>query len=344
MMRLRAAVLVVCALVVPLACDLPAEGPILEQRWSVPVERTSLSVEELLPDGVTVSGDAFLVSVDPIETGRTLASLCPACVPLDGLTLPVPAFSGAFSTSTPLPPQVVSATLVSGVIELEVRNEFAFDPLQGGGRIGVTVLDGPGGRILGRLTLDGSVGDALPPGSTLRRTLALTAGPLGGTLTTATTVDVAGGAVAQVDSNRQVRVTARPGAIRVASARVDAGGETVEVDPIELDVEDVDFDDRIHGGEVVLAVVNPFGVGVNGQVRVDHPGGSIVKPFSISPAPTSSVAIPFSADELRAFLGAAPVTLTGTGVVPADAGVTTIVPAQVLGIDVRIQLTLRIGG
>ena len=71
-------------------CEYPTDLPIVEQRWIVPIEETTLSVEQLLPTGVEVSGSDFSVSIDPFSTSQALGNLCPACVALNGLTASPP--------------------------------------------------------------------------------------------------------------------------------------------------------------------------------------------------------------------------------------------------------------
>ena len=81
------------------ACDIPTDVPVLEQRWIIPVEETTLGVDRLLPSGITVSGSNFDVSVDPLTTSETLSSLCSSCVALNGLVVPAPAFTSSFGVS-----------------------------------------------------------------------------------------------------------------------------------------------------------------------------------------------------------------------------------------------------
>ena len=90
-------------------------------------------------------------------------------------------------------------------------------------------------------------------------------------------------------------------------------------------------------------MVNPFGVALTGQIRVSYPGGEIAKPVTIAAAGTSRVSIPFTGDELRAFLGTTPVLLSGFGTVSANAGAITVTPQQVVEIEAKIQLDVQIG-
>lgn len=87
--RTASAATVGCLLFV--ACEVPTDPPILEQRWIVPIEEVTLSVDQLLPTGVTVVGDNFSVSIDPFTTIASLAAMCGAsCVALNGFTAPAP--------------------------------------------------------------------------------------------------------------------------------------------------------------------------------------------------------------------------------------------------------------
>src|SRR3989304_1201244 len=149
MKSLRAA-LTLAGLAALAACDVPTEAPIVEQRWILPVDNTTISVSELLPTGVTVSGNNFAVTVGAFNTSKSLGDLCPGCAPLNGLTAPVPAFDGTFTLSRAPPADVASATVVSGSALIAVQNGFGFDPLAGGGTTAVTPPDGPGGEQVGQ--------------------------------------------------------------------------------------------------------------------------------------------------------------------------------------------------
>jgi hypothetical protein len=336
----RASALAVGALLVS-GCDFPTAAPILEHQWLVPVDRSTISVAELLPAGVSISGGAFLVRVDPIVSARTLGQLCSVCGPLQGRTVPVPPFTASFTSSTALPDDVVSAVLAGGAVQLSIRNGFSFNPLANGGELVVTLRDGASGRQLGRLELRGPA-DALPPGGFVTRAITLAPGSLGSTVTSVTELSVRAGSVARIDNSQEVRITATPSNVLISSARVNVGGEAVSFETVELDVEDLeDFESDIQEGAVVLEVTNPFGVAFSGQITLAYPGGTIRKSVTIGSGATSSVSIPFTVDELRAFLGTNPVHLSGSATVAG--GAITITPQQVVEIDAKIRVTLRLG-
>jgi hypothetical protein len=197
-------------------CDFPTAAPILEHQWLVPVDRSTISVAELLPAGVSISGSAFAVTVSPVVSAGTLGSLCSICGPLQGQTVPVPPFQGTFTSSTALPADVVSGVLASGTVQVSIRNGFSFNPLANGGELVLTLRDGAAGRQLGRLELRGPA-DALPPGGTVDRTLTLALGAVGSSLTAVTDVMVPAGTVARIDNTQEIRVTATPTSVLVSA-------------------------------------------------------------------------------------------------------------------------------
>lgn len=320
------------------ACEIPTEAPILEQRWILPVESTTISVDELLPEGVSTAGSAFSVDVDAFQTSRTLGELCPTCTTTP-VPVPAPQFNSTFSVETSLPEDVSSAVVSSGSVRITVQNDFSFDPAAGGGGVTITLTAGSGGRQLGEVVLS-----ALPPGTTVQ-TLAIAPGDVGGTLAVTATVTSSGGQLTSLDTSDRITVTATPVQLLVGSATVDVAGELVDFDTIELDVEDIDsgIADRIQSGAIVLDVTNPFGVGVDATVVLHYPGGTLTRTVTIGAGATSTSELAYSGDDFRRFLGEPGVTLTGSGTVSTGAGRITVAPGQEVVIDGKIDVTLRIG-
>ena len=321
------------------ACDVPTDTPMLDQRWILPVEGTTLGVDELLPTGVSVSGNDFAVTVDPFTADETLGDLCTPCAALNGLTAPVPPFTETFTSSQTLPSDVSSVDLTSGSIAIAIQNGFTFDPLLGGGTLSITLTDGEGGAQLGQTVVDAASGGTLPPGTT-NTTLTLAPTTVGNTLFVSTVIDAPGGASALIDTSDQLTITATPTLILVSSATVNVTGQNVDIDPVDLDVGDLDSSvtDRIQQGSVILDVVNPFGVAVTGTLVI----GSTSKGFSLGSGATSQVTIAYTGDELRSFLGQGNVTLTGTGTVTSGDDI-TVSPGQEVTIDASVDLIIEIG-
>ncbi|GMV04843.1 MAG: hypothetical protein AMXMBFR53_11230 [Gemmatimonadota bacterium] len=342
-MKASSRVLALLGLAALAACDVPTEAPILEQRWVLPVENTTISVNELLPAGVTASGNSFSVSVSPFSTSRTLGELCGApCVATQGLTVPSPAFNASFTVSQSLPAKVSAAALQSGAVTIAITNGFNFDPLANGGTLKVTVTDGVGGRPLG----EASFAAPMNPGGTKSAALTLSAGAVGATLVASVAVQSPGGQLTTIENSQRLTVNATPGAILVSSATVNVANESVTFDAVDLDVEDIDSEisDRIENGSILLTITNPFGVSLGAQADITYPGGKISKTLNIAGSATSTATLSYDGAEFRTFLGKSGVKFTGSGTVSSSAGNITVTPGQKAVIDAKIDLTLRIGG
>jgi hypothetical protein len=335
------ATLVLAGLAVLTGCDIPTEAPILDQRWILPVDNSTISVNELLPSGVTVSGNNFAVSVGAFTTNKSLGDLCGTCVALNGLTAPVPSFNGNLNLSQTLPANVSQATVVSGSAVIAIQNGFSFDPLAGGGSLTVTVYDGQGGKQVGQTVFSAP----MAAGTTVTRTLTLAAGTLGATLYVDAVLASPGGQNALIGTGQRLTITATPNPILVSSARVNVASRSVTVAPVDLDVSDIDssITDRIQSGGIILEITNPFGVAVGAQLDISYPGGKITKTLSVASGATSTSTLSYTGDELRAFLGKSGVRMTGSGSVSSSAGYITVTPGQQVLIKAKIDLTLRIG-
>ncbi len=333
-------------------CDIPTDLPAVETRWIVPADETRFGVDELLPGAVTLTPDssAFLVDFDPVGFSETLAGLCPACVAAEGLTVPKPPFLATFASQIDFPSSVSSISVVSGRVDLRIDNGLTFDPLRPAasatGSVTIEITDSADGDLLGSLTVDGAA-TALPPGGVLLRSIVLSAASVEGSLVASVTVDSPLGDPVLIDSSLTVGVVATPGDIVVSSVAIDVGGESVNFDPVNLDVEDIDPElaDRIVDGGFQLDVVNPFGVSASFQIAISGPTiSTIQKSSTIGAAPTSTVNVAFTGAELRSFLGQPGVVLTGGADVDPSAGIITVTPGQELVLTGKFDLTLRIGG
>ena len=325
-------------LMVSAGCDVPTDPPIFEPRWIIPVDETSLEVDELLPSSVTVQGSNFDVDVDPVGTTETLGDLCPDCAPLDGAVVPVPPFQGSFLSAQSLPAEVLSTEVVGGSIDITITNGFSFDPLYDGGTIVITLSDDATGNPLGQVTLDGAT-ETLAPNSTTQRTIVLGAQTVTGALRATVAVDAPGGQVTQIDLSEQIEIVATTTSFLIASATLDIGSRTVSLEPQEIDMEDIDEEvaDRIVDGSVILEIDNPFGVAITGTLDI----GSTSKTFSVNGDPTSTVVIDYTGEELRSFVGQPGITLSGSGTATGSA--VTIRPGQEMTIEASLDFIIRIG-
>ena len=340
----RAGLLVVLAALS--GCEYPTELPIFDVRWVFPVEETSISVVELLPSNVSVVGGNFEVVPDVVVT-QTLADLCPACIAANGLTVPKPPFTLAFSQAGTLPTDVVSVDLVGGSISLAIQNGLGFDPINPApdstGTMTVTLYDVDiNGTKLGEVVWDGANGEALPAGLTTIP-LNLMAGTISSTIFTEVNLDSPAGDSVLVDITSSLTITV--GTVSVSSATIDVDGLSVNLDPTDLDVEDIDtsITDGIQSGSLILDIQNPFGVGVTLTLDISGPGfTTISKGLAISSAGTSSVTITFTAAELQRFLGQPNVQITGVGTVVSPGVPATVTPTQELVIAASLDIILEI--
>lgn len=340
-MKITRATLALAGLAVLTGCDVPTEAPIIEQRWVLPADNTTISVSELLPSGVTVSGNSFAVTVGSFTTNKSLGDLCALCAPLNGITGPVPAFSGNLTLSQTLPANVSEATVASGSAVITIQNGFSFDPLAGGGTFTVTVYDGPGGKQIGQTVFTAPMAAGAPAS----QTLTLAPGAIGATLYVDAVLSSPGGQNALIGTGQRLTITATPSPILVSSAKVNVSSRAVTFAAVDLDVEDIDdtISDRIQSGAIILDITNPFGVGVSGQFDIAYPGGKITKALNVGSGATSTTSLSYTGAEFRTFLGRSGVELTGSGTVSSSAGVITVTPGQQVVIKAKIDLTLRIG-
>ena len=217
------------------------------------------------------------MDVPPATLSQTLGGLCPACIALDGFTVPKPPFNLVYSQSTSLPTDVVSVELVSGSISLAIQNNLGFDPINQApaspGTLTVTLYDTDvNGRQLAQVVLDGTT-DALPAGLT---TIPLNLAP--GTITSAIFTDVdfdspLGNSVL-IDINAGFDVTMTVGTLVVSSATINVDGVSVNIDETQLNLEDIDPDivSNLQSGSLILDVQNPFGVSINVVIEIGGPG------------------------------------------------------------------------
>src|SRR5687768_9845105 len=181
------------------ACDIPTEAPILEPRWR------------------------FAVNVPQVAASRTLGEMCPACVPLNGLVAPAPAFSSTITTTSSLPGQVSGANLAAGTVVINLFNSMSYDPLASAGSSAtIVVSDGAGGRELGRVVVT-----SLPSNQTTARTLTLATGAIGTSLVATTTIVSNGGPATSINTSQGITVTAIPTGIQASTAQVSVAGKAV---------------------------------------------------------------------------------------------------------------------
>ena len=298
-------------------CDVPTTAPLIDVRWVFPIEDQSISVVELLPGNVTVSGGSFQVGVDPFSLDQTLGVLCSACVGSGGIPVPKPAFNLVYNQSGSLGTDVVSVELVSGSISLAIQNNLGFDPINPApaspGTFTVTLLDTDiNGDTLSQVMLDGANGDVLPAGLTTIP-LNLPAGTITSAIFAVADLVSPAGDPVPIDLAAGFNIAVTVGTILVSSATVNVDGLTVDIAEQQLDLEDVDAD------IVTLQRVLDIGSGANSSATLFYTGA-----------------------ELQSFLGMPGVFFRGSGTVTG--GPATVTPAQVAVLEATLDVELELGG
>jgi hypothetical protein len=324
-------------------CDIPTEAPKWFTEWAVPTTELVVSVDSLLPAGVTVApdGSAFLVELQGVQFSRTLAEMCGSACPPGSATVPKPAFADSFATAMQLPAEVYAVEVAGGAMSYTLHNGLSFDPIRPPGattqgRVRIRVRSGS--LTLAEIGVDGAV-DPWPAGATLTGALAFGTGTVDQSLAVEFLLDSPAGGQVTLTSTDEIGIDLLPGSIRVASATIHMEDEPVSSSgSTTLDL-DEGVTDRIHGGSVVLRVQNGLGAVGAFQLRITGEAVEIVRDFA-APAGASLQTLEFSAGELRAILGGE-ATFALSGTISAPSSRLTVMPGQEL--RVRTELRLVIG-
>lgn len=342
------ALLAVSTVVLATACEYPTSAPVWDMRWNVPVAGTSISVGELLPQGVTIAPQnaAFLVSVNPVSISRTLSQDCAQCAAISGSTAPKPAFTVDQRSAAALPGDLVSAVVSGGGINIAINHSFTFDPIRVSSTPGATqgslqIVVRSAGVIVGQRRLSGDTA-TLAPGVTRSFIVPLVAGStLGSTVEVqAILVSPAGDAV-PMDASRQFMVTATPQGLAVSNADVRILARNIS-SSTELDLTDVEADvaQRLISGNMILQVNNPFAISGNMTMTIAGQGVNLVRTFTLQPL-RNTVTLGFSKAELESLFGKLlTVTVSGPISGTVTGNIVRVTPAQVIDIDTRMDITL----
>ena len=326
------------------ACDIPTGMPRWDTTWITPGEEVSVSVAELLPAGLSVNADtsAFVLQLDTVTGGFQLSDFCPACPSSPTIPVPKPAFTGSETIGVPLPDEVESVDITSGMVIIELTNNFDFDPIRpsASARGDVTLELRSGATLVSSLVIDGNQ-RALAPGTTLRDTMNFAAATVQDSLTLEVTLDSPAGDNTTMSANDGFEVEVWSPSIEVAEATVSITSQAIESEETELDLSDVDLGDRIQDGTIFLDIVNPFGVTGTLNITVTpETGAPIVKNVNLS-AGNTTVQVDFSEEEIERLIGETS-TMSVTGTV--NGGNVTVQPDDEIGVTARLRVTVEIGG
>jgi hypothetical protein len=343
--RIFAPSLLVASALLSTACDYPTTSPKWLTEWLVPVKGTVLTVDELLPAGVTIAPDssAFLAMVDPVTFSSSLGELCGApCQSVSGLTAPKPAFTATLGDQLRLPADVASATLAGGTVALALTNDLSFDPLRPAAtaRGSIVVSLASAGATLGSLVLGGDT-VALPPGATLTRDVPLTGTAVDSVIEVSLVLTSPAGDPVKILPAQRLSIVATPRNVALADVSVDVTARQVSISPFELDLSGVDpsIVDRVNGGSLVLQVANPFPITGDLELSVtSNQIEPITKPLPLTTG-TTTHDVTFTQDELRSMLGRSGLSVGASGAVTAAQPV-RLTPSMTVRIGTSLDLIL----
>ncbi|HTR78548.1 MAG TPA: hypothetical protein VMH39_10570 [Gemmatimonadaceae bacterium] len=332
------------------ACDIPSAAPKWDMTWNVPGQSTSISVNSILPSGVTANGanTAFQVTVQPVAIQQTLAQDCGACVVANGTTVPKPAFVATGNGSATLPNSVTSATLIGDTLVLTVTNGFNFDPLQptaapAGDTGWVVTTVKSGAVVIGKDSANGLTFALGKNGAVATRKIALSGSVAAASgVSVSVTIDSPKGDAVTVNTAQTISFNATVGTLKISSATVNLGSATTLAPPtptsIDLSGIGSEVSGRVNNGVFLLSITNPFAV--SGALTATFTGGpqSVVKTLVLSPAATSTDTLMFTNADLQNLLGYS-LSLGFSGTVSGAA--ITIMPGQTVAVSSRLQINLE---
>lgn len=333
-------------LLVMAGCDVPTGLPRFESRWIVPLAATRVGVNELLPTALTVAGDDFRLTLPPGSGGRTLGQLCgAACLPVQGLSVPKPAFSDSFHVTTAMSADVVSVTATAGAATVTLAHNFDFDPLRPDGRSEdgvITLTLRNGARVIGMAVID----EEFPRDIPITRSIVLEPGVIAGSLVLGIAVASPAGGPAVIDSAAAITVTLAPDSVAVAEAQIAVNQRLIAAPLIVLDLTGVDADlrERVRRGVLQVVVNNPFDVAGALQLGLQAAtsGADIVRTVQVVPG-ASMQDVELSLEEVQSLLGHR-VGVTLGGRVSATGQAVMVRPGQEVAVTPRLDLIVEIGG
>ena len=337
------------ALVLMVACDIPSAAPKWDMTWNVPSQNTSLDVSTFLPSGVTAnSGNtAFVVAVSNVTITQTLASDCSACGPLNGLTVPKPAFVGVGNGSATLPSSVSAATLANDTLSVTVTNGFAFDPIQptavAAGDTGwVVTIVKSGSTVIGKDSINGKTSALGKNGASITRKIPISGVVNSAGVSVTVTVDSPVGDAVKINTAQTISFTASVGTLQITSATVNLGTPASPTtvtpgSPTTVDLSGISnsIAKSVNSGLFILTITNPLGVAGNLTANFTGNGGTVTKSLALSSAATSTDTLSFTHSDLTTLLGYSQ-QLTFSGSV--SGATVTITPGQTLSVSSRLQI------
>ena len=147
------------------ACDFPTEIPRYHTSWDVVVAMDSVATADLLPEGMRISREGFVLDSFSATADVKLEDVCELCTCFQG---PIPSLEiTPHDWPVRLPAGLVEARLERGNAQVAIENRVGFDLLDNGaggrGFLAVDLTDTRDESVLGEVYLV----EPFPPGDTL---------------------------------------------------------------------------------------------------------------------------------------------------------------------------------
>jgi len=347
------------------ACDVAAllsdPYPRFEQTWNLPADSTTISVASLLPPSVSIystpasappDSSAFRLNIGLVSFARRVGDDCAPCQALNGQTTTKPAFIIATGSTTTLPADVVSGSLLGGQVVIQVTNNFSFDPLRvktGPGAQGhLVLLVRSGSLVVGKDSINGA-DVAFAPGAVLTRPITLQTGLVTGSIGLDLTLNSpVGDHNETINANGMLNGAATVPDLRFAQVRVNVVNQTLlspGTDSIALDGIDPSITDHVVSGGLEMTISNPFAVTGTVSVRFDYgtlPSEAISKTLSLPTGVAQVRSVTLDSAEISNLFGQK-VGFTVMGGVNSSSPI-DVTPKQVVTIANRLILKIRTGG
>lgn len=358
------ATLVIASSAVLAACEMPSELPIFQQTWVIPTDSVTVSVAELLPNGITLTEGgtpSFTVTTPSGSISTDLGAICnhPVCQNNTPTAIPsTPAFSspaGLLSSSISFPSDVSNLTISGGSLRLAITNQLGFDPLRPNG-----ASTAPYGRIIVRIssgasvtrtdTIVGSPAQGIPNGASTTLSVPLPTGIYNDDVQVSVALDVPAGDGATLSAGNSLSIVASLFNANVSQATVAVSGQPVDTDPTEFDLEDVDFADQVAGGGLRFVISNPFTATASVDVVITAPDGEsgtlvIRKPIHVPDQLSSTASVTLTRSEILSLIGRSDITIRVSGAVngTGPGNTVSVTPSSQLAIQTQLELILNVG-
>lgn len=345
------------------ACDIVELAtnptPRFEQEWNLPADSTLISVASLLPPSVSIystpgstppDSSAFQITMNLLPISSRVGDDCAQCQALDGQTTIKPAFVLAGGSTTALPADVVSGSLLGGQVTVQVTNALSFDPIRvktGPGAQGFMVIVlRSGSLVIARDSVNGAT-TAFAPGTALSRPLTLQSAVVAGAVSVDLTINSpVGDQNVPIDASGRVNASVSVQDFRVASARINVVGRPLVspgTDSIPLDGIDASLTDRVTGAALDMTISNPFAIAGDVDVEFGYgPSQSISKTIAIPTGVDQLRSVSLDEAEVRSLFGQR-IGLRVNGLVSSSSPI-DVTPKQIVTIANRLRLTILVGG